>query len=331
MAADRPTLVALPSLDDLYAAEPEEFVAARNALAKQLKAAGDKDTAAEVAKLRRPPVSAWALNQVARSRPDEIEALMTSAADLAGALADPAGADLRAIQRAFRSAIEAVVRTTLDVVSSSGRNPSPGLQQAIQATLQAAAVDDGIALALRSGVLAEDEPAPGFLFVESDEGSPARPATARTTKPATTAAAPAGSPRKAAIGRRTRPTRAAVDPAPAETTPETTGAKAGATAGAKAERAAERAAQREADRSAAKERARLEAEEREAERRRRARLAELRSDAKRLEKRADRLEAVAIQAEAAAASARTEADEARTEADTVLRALEAAERAERAE
>ena len=327
MAADRPTLVALPSLDDLYAAEPEEFVAARNALAKQLKAAGDKDTAAEVAKLRRPPVSAWALNQVARSRPDEIEALMTAAADLAGALADPAGADLRAIQRAFRSAIEAVVRTTLDVVSSSGRNPSPGLQQAIQATLQAAAVDDGIALALRSGVLAEDEPAPGFLFVESDEASPARPAT----KPATKAAAPVGSPKKAAIGRRTRPTRAAADPAPAETTPETTGAKAGATAGAKAERAAERAAQREADRSAAKERARLEAEEREAERRRRARLAELRSDAKRLEKRADRLEAVAIQAEAAAASARTEADEARTEADTVLRALEAAERAERAE
>jgi hypothetical protein len=324
MAADRPTLVALPSLDDLYAAEPEEFVAARNALAKQLKAAGDKDTAAEVAKLRRPPVSAWALNQVARSRPDEIEALMTAAADLAGALADPAGADLRAIQRAFRSAIEAVVRTTLDVVSSSGRNPSPGLQQAIQATLQAAAVDDGIALALRSGVLAEDEPAPGFLFVESDEASPARPAT----KPATKAAAPVGSPRKAAIGRRTRPTRAAADPAPAETTPETTGAKAGATAGAKAERAAERAAQREADRSAAKERARLETEEREAERRRRARLAELRSDAKRLEKRADRLEAVAIQAEAAAASARTEADEARTEADTVLRALEAAERAE---
>lgn len=327
MAADRPTLVALPSLDDLYAAEPEEFVAARNALAKQLKAAGDKDTAAEVAKLRRPPVSAWALNQVARSRPDEIEALMTAAADLAGALADPAGADLRAIQRAFRSAIEAVVRTTLDVVSSSGRNPSPGLQQAIQATLQAAAVDDGIALALRSGVLAEDEPAPGFLFVESDEASPARPAT----KPATKAAAPVGSPRKAAIGRRTRPTRAAADPAPAETTPETTGAKAGATAGAKAERAAERAAQREADRSAAKERARLETEERDAERRRRARLAELRSDAKRLEKRADRLEAVAIQAEAAAASARTEADEARTEADTVLRALEAAERAERAE
>lgn len=327
MAADRPTLVALPSLDDLYAAEPEEFVAARNALAKQLKAAGDKDTAAEVARLRRPPVSAWALNQVARSRPDEIEALMTAAADLAGALADPAGADLRAIQRAFRSAIEAVVRTTLDVVSSSGRNPSPGLQQAIQATLQAAAVDDGIALALRSGVLAEDEPAPGFLFVESDEASPARPAT----KPATKAAAPVGSPKKAAIGRRTRPTRAAADPAPAETTPETTGAKAGATAGAKAERAAERAAQREADRSAAKERARLEAEEREAERRRRARLAELRSDAKRLEKRADRLEAVAIQAEAAAASARTEADEARTEADTVLRALEAAERAERAE
>ena len=38
---------------DLYVLPPEEFTAARNALAKELKAAGDKDGAAEVSKLRR--------------------------------------------------------------------------------------------------------------------------------------------------------------------------------------------------------------------------------------------------------------------------------------
>lgn len=307
MVAARPTLIALPSLDDLYAAAPEEFVAARNALAKQLKAAGDKETAAEIAQLRRPPVSAWALNQVARQQPDEIGSLLAAAAELSDALADPAGADLRAVQRAFRGAIETTVRATLDLVSASGRNPSPGLQQAIQATLQAAAVDEGIALALRSGVLAEDEPAPGFLFVESD-GAPAAEPTAKAAK----AAEPATPTKKAAIGGRRRTTAPTPEPTSADT---------------EADRVAARAAARAAERAAAKEQARLEAEEREAERRRRVRLAELRTDAKRLEKRADRLEAAAIQAEAAAESARTEADEARSEADAVLRALEAAESA----
>ncbi len=45
------------AVDPLYAGRPEEFVAARNALAKALRASGDKAAAAEVAKLRRPTAS----------------------------------------------------------------------------------------------------------------------------------------------------------------------------------------------------------------------------------------------------------------------------------
>jgi hypothetical protein len=57
-------------VDPLYAGPPEEFVAARDALAKRLRADGDRATAAEVAKLRRPTATAAALNQVARTVPD---------------------------------------------------------------------------------------------------------------------------------------------------------------------------------------------------------------------------------------------------------------------
>src|SRR4051812_17139068 len=56
-------------IDELYTVDPSEFVARRNALAKELRAAGDRDAAAEVSKLRRPTVVAAALNQLARRNP----------------------------------------------------------------------------------------------------------------------------------------------------------------------------------------------------------------------------------------------------------------------
>ena len=51
---------------------PAEFVAARNALAKKLKADGHRDEAAAVAALRRPTVPDWALNSVALQEPDVV-------------------------------------------------------------------------------------------------------------------------------------------------------------------------------------------------------------------------------------------------------------------
>ncbi|MEA2589487.1 MAG: hypothetical protein QOH66_2414, partial [Actinomycetota bacterium] len=54
------------ALDRLYAAPPDRFTAERDALAKSLKTS-DKAAAAAVKALRRPPVTAWALNQVARN------------------------------------------------------------------------------------------------------------------------------------------------------------------------------------------------------------------------------------------------------------------------
>ena len=47
---------------ELFTLPPEEFVAARDRLAAELKEAGKADEAAEVKRLRRPSVVAWAVN-----------------------------------------------------------------------------------------------------------------------------------------------------------------------------------------------------------------------------------------------------------------------------
>ncbi|HEU5112650.1 MAG TPA: hypothetical protein VFU96_04985, partial [Acidimicrobiia bacterium] len=66
------------SVSDLYILPLDQFTAARDELAQQLKAAGDADEAKRVAKLRKPSVAAWALNRASRNNPDEVGRLRES-------------------------------------------------------------------------------------------------------------------------------------------------------------------------------------------------------------------------------------------------------------
>lgn len=63
----------LEAARDLYAFAPGEFIAARNQLAKELKAAGQANDAAIVAKLRKPRLAEWALNRLAREQHDVVD------------------------------------------------------------------------------------------------------------------------------------------------------------------------------------------------------------------------------------------------------------------
>src|SRR5204863_285097 len=62
-----------PRLDELYREPPDGFVAARDRLAKELRAAGDGDEAARVKKLRRPTIGAWMINRVALKGREQVE------------------------------------------------------------------------------------------------------------------------------------------------------------------------------------------------------------------------------------------------------------------
>src|SRR5207248_1081258 len=67
------------NLDDvvaqLLAGSLNEFTNRRNAKAKELKAAGERELAAEVAVLKKPPVAVWAVNQLARRNKPVLEGL----------------------------------------------------------------------------------------------------------------------------------------------------------------------------------------------------------------------------------------------------------------
>src|SRR5213083_51534 len=71
--------------EELADVAPEDFVAARDALAKELKAAGDVDAAAEVKKLRKPSVQQWIATQVLRHHDDVVDELRRATAAVAAA------------------------------------------------------------------------------------------------------------------------------------------------------------------------------------------------------------------------------------------------------
>src|SRR5689334_16188113 len=64
----------------LYRAPHEAWVAERKRLAAELKAAGDKAGAAQLAKLARPPLSAWVVNQLWWRAPEPFAELLAAAA-----------------------------------------------------------------------------------------------------------------------------------------------------------------------------------------------------------------------------------------------------------
>lgn len=139
--------------DALYGAPLDAFVAERKRLADELKAAGDKAAAAEVAKLRKPSVSAWVVNQLYRSARGDIDALLAAAEKLrAGKMA--AQKDLRAALAGLRARAEEVLR-------DGGHKASESTLQRVQMTLQAISAAGGLS-ADEEGRLVEDRDPPGF-------------------------------------------------------------------------------------------------------------------------------------------------------------------------
>ena len=141
--------------DELYGAEPGEFVARRDAMAKELRASGDRTGADAVKKLRKPSVSAAVVNRLARAASDDVSALL--AAGEALRQAQLGGGDRDAIRAAARDEREAVET----LVSQAGR-ASPAVLEEVRSTLHAAASDDEARELIRRGVLTEARQAAGF-------------------------------------------------------------------------------------------------------------------------------------------------------------------------
>lgn len=152
-----------PEVDALFDLPVDAFVAARGALAKARRAAGDREVAAAVKQLRRPTLSAWALNQLARRHPDDVRTLVEQGAALAEAQEQAlAGArvDLREAGRARTDTLRRLTRAADAVLGGQG---SAAHRDEVVATLTAASSDPASGALLLEGRLSEPLEAPsGF-------------------------------------------------------------------------------------------------------------------------------------------------------------------------
>src|SRR5437868_3363536 len=143
-------------IDALYGADPEGFVAGRQALVKRLRAEGDRGRAAEVAGLRRPTAAAWAVNQLARRHADELARLLAVGDELRRAherlLAGGRDDAVVTAGRRRREAVAGLVDRAASILAGSGR-AADAHRDAIASTLDAASLDPDLAADVVAGRL----------------------------------------------------------------------------------------------------------------------------------------------------------------------------------
>lgn len=157
---------------ELYSLPLDEFTAARNALAAELTKGGDRDGAAAVRSLKKPSVPAWAVNQLARVRTDDMAALIDLRERMNGASAD----ELRAASAERRRLIAALVKEAERILAGAGHAASSSTMERITQTLQAGADAEEQDL-LRSGRLTHELAPAGFGGFELSDAMSARPAS----------------------------------------------------------------------------------------------------------------------------------------------------------
>jgi hypothetical protein len=143
------------AIDDLYVRTPEEFTAARDELAKDLKAGGDAEGATAVRALRKPVRTAWAINRLVREDRDAVQELIAAGERLRAAqrraLSGGGADELRERSDERRKLVGGLVHRVARLLGD-GEPPAAAIED-IGATLEAASIDDAAAAAVLEGRL----------------------------------------------------------------------------------------------------------------------------------------------------------------------------------
>ena len=152
-------------IDALFQLPLNEFTPARNALAAKLEEAGRADEAARVKGLAKPPVSAWAVNQLYWRQREPFDRLMAAGDRLRTAQTSQLrgkGGELHEPLQARTAALSELSRHATTLLRESGHTPSPDLMRRITTTLEALSAYGTHASATAAGRLTDDIDAPGF-------------------------------------------------------------------------------------------------------------------------------------------------------------------------
>jgi hypothetical protein len=143
--------------DDLYGLPLERFITERNALAKELRREGHND-AARIAKLPRPSIAAWAVNQLVRTERDRVGGLFAAGDAVQSAQRDllAGQGDARAMRAATereRAAVDELVEAARQLLSSGDHKPTQVTLERVSDTLHAAALDENARAKVREGCI----------------------------------------------------------------------------------------------------------------------------------------------------------------------------------
>jgi hypothetical protein len=146
------------AIDDLYGLPLDRFVPERTALARELRSAGRREEAGEVAALRKPSVAAWAVNQLVRTQGQAVDALFEAGDALQqahnGVLAGQGDAgSLRSAVARERVAVDELTQAARGLLTAQGHELSPTIIDRVSDTLHAAALDDEARVQVRDGRL----------------------------------------------------------------------------------------------------------------------------------------------------------------------------------
>lgn len=180
----------MTSPEDLYALRPEEFTAARDALVKELRLAGDRETAAAIKSLRKPTATAWAVNRVAHENAAHIDDLVEAGETLRRAQRERGARALQEATSTRRRLVDALVRKALAELEGAGYSAGSAQEDELTQTFLALATDPEGLERTRGGTLertlrpraefgdlasafgsdgAEDETAPPSVQKRSDD------------------------------------------------------------------------------------------------------------------------------------------------------------------
>jgi hypothetical protein len=159
-------------LDRLYGVDLGDFVAERTRLMGLLRKEGRRAKAQQVQELRKPSLSVWAVNQLARERRKDIDLLLDAAHRLAVAQRAllTGGGDRQAFERASTTEREVLNRLSQAARSILAERASAATLERVTSTLRAAAASDAARVDLARGRITTDIDLAGF---EAFAGGPA--------------------------------------------------------------------------------------------------------------------------------------------------------------
>jgi hypothetical protein len=144
-------------LNELYSLPLEDFTEARNEAAARLSRSGKDALAREVKALRKPTLTAWAVNQLARQHPKELRKLLKQRDDLMSD--DPTVVRIASAER--RRLISLLTERARSILIQGGHSAGGTTLDGVSKTLLAGGTDDERALII-AGRLTRELPPSGF-------------------------------------------------------------------------------------------------------------------------------------------------------------------------